>query len=222
MLKTTVYLMAAVLLLGGGLAAKDGEDRVTQALAEYEEWMKVLVDFTQGVEFDENDIRQVIEYWPEMDELEVMRQDNDTESAGQFAKDVREILSDPEYVAWARTRGLDPEGWLRTSMRVSTVYMMQQMEAQREMMAAQRESYEAMVEQSCAQVDEKTCQQMRQSMAQSTAMSEAIMESIKALRPPTSGELALLEGYGPELESVMSDDDEDEYGDYEYYEEDGG
>ena len=150
------------------------------------------------------------------------------DSPSSFARDVRRILADPEYQAWARGHGVDPEEWLRKSMRITTVMMTEQMAEQKEMMATQRQSYRQMVEESCAQVDEETCQEMRQAMAQSMAMGEAMMKAIDRLPPGTDAEIDLLKRYGAELKALMMSDDE--YGDYDSgydedyddYEEDGG
>lgn len=231
MSRMLVYLLVFHASMGGLVVAQTMDESVAEATAEYEKWMNVLTEFTRGVEFDEGDIRNVLEYWSEMNELEVMRAADDTDSASEFAQDVREILADAEYQAWAHGNGIDPEDWLRKSMRVSMVLMTQEMEAQREMMASQRESYAAMVEESCAQVDEETCQQMRASMAQSMALSEVMMSSAAKLPPATAAEAALLDQYSAELQAVMMAGDEQEYDEYysgddeeydEQYEEDDG
>ncbi len=217
-----------VVIMGVGAAlAQAPDEAMSQAVADYEEWMKVISDFTRGVTFDEGDVRNVIDYWPELDELEVMQEeDEDTESPTEFARDVRKILADGEYVSWARGNGLDPESFLKKSMRISTVFMQQQFEGQRAMIDSQRASYEKMVEQSCAQVDADTCAQMRAAMKQSLAMSDAMVKGMEGLPKPTAAEAALLEKYGAELEAVMMADDEyDEYEEYysedEYYDDEG-
>ena len=207
--------------MGGFAEAQASEESAATAMAEYEKWINVIAEFTRGVEFDEGNIHDMLQYWPEMDDLAVMNREDDAGgTASEFAGDVKEILADSEYQNWARGHGLDPEDWLRKSMRVTSVYIMQQMEAQREMMASQRQSYEAMLEQTCAQVDQETCEQMRATMIQSMATGEAMMGMTEKLPAVTPAELALLQQYGSELESIMSADEEgdDFYSDYEDYE----
>ena len=215
MSKCSVLILVVSIALSGPATARGSEGAVVDSFAEYEAWMSVLAEFTQGVEFDEKDLQNFLQYWPEMSSLEVMAEDDDADSAKEFSRDVREVLADPEYQAWARGNDLDPENWLRKSTRISTVLMAQQIESQREMMASQRQSYLAMVEESCAQVDEETCQQMRAGMKESMAASEAIMDAIAKLPPATASEAALLEQYGSDLESVLMADDEEDYGDYD-------
>ena len=227
MFKIPMYLLILSVLMGGVVTAQAPDASIAKATAEYEEWMDVMVEFTRGVEIDEGDIQNFLEFWPEMDDLEVMNREDETDSAAEFATDVGEILAAPEYQAWARGNGLDPEGWLRKSMRVATLLIAQQMEAQREMMASQRESYTKMVEESCAQVDEETCQQMRAGMAQSMALSEVMISATAKLPPATSGEAVLLDQYGAELQALMMGDDEEEFDEYysdydEDYDEDDG
>lgn len=224
-MKIPVYVSMASVLLLGPAAAQSPDESMSQAVAEFDASMRVIADFVKGVEFDEGDIRSMLEYWPEMDDLDVMSADDDPDSSVGLAKDIQKILADPEYLAWARKRGLDPESWLRKSMRVTTAMMTRELEGQRETMASQRESYAQMVEESCAQVDEEACEQMRGAMNQSMAMGEAMMAAAAKLPPPTAGEIALLQQYGPELQDLMTADEgydeySDEYGE-EYLEDDG-
>jgi hypothetical protein len=223
----TVCALVITMLLVGVTAARAQGDAMGDAVTEYEEWMKVIAEFTRGIEFGEKDIQAVIEYWPEMNELEIMQEDDSAEVASEFARDVRQILADSEYQQWARSRGLEPEDFLRGSMRISMVFMAQQMESQQEMLASQQASYKAMVEQSCAQVDSETCAQMQDAMEQSFAIGEAMQKATKQLPPPTAAELKLLEQYGSDLEAAMMSDDEgyedydSDYEDYEYEDDDG-
>jgi len=75
-------------------------------------------------------------------------------------------------------------------------------------MEAQRQQYEAMIEQQCEQVDAETCRSMREAMATSAAMSEAIAQAQIKLPAPTAAERALIEQYSGDLESIMMSDDE--------------
>ena len=215
MSKILVHLLILCALIGAPMVAQTVDGSMAEATAAYSEWMDVLAEFTRGVEFDEGDVRDVLDYWAEMNELEVLSEEDESDSAAEFAMDVREILASSEYQTWARGNGLDPEDWLRKSMRLSTVLMAQEMAAQQEMMVSQRESYAAMVEESCAQVDEEACQQMRAAMSQSMAVSEAMTSAVAKLPPPTAGEAALLDQYGTELQAVMMADDEQGYEDYD-------
>jgi hypothetical protein len=218
-----ILSLAVVAVSVGATLARAQDATMGDAISEYREWMEVIADFTKGVEFDEGDIQEVLQYWPEMEGLAVMQNDDSEGDAADFAKDVRKILSDSEYQQWARGNGLDPERFLRRSMRIAMVFLVQQMEEQKGMLASQRESFETMVEQSCAQVDAETCAQMRRSMEQTIAISEAMITATEKLPPPTPSELALIERYGEDLEAVMTPEDEefDEYySDYEDYDDD--
>lgn len=225
MIRIGVYLLVMSLLSTTPVIAQTAADSMEQSVADFEAAMEVVAQFVSEVEFDEGDIETVLEYWKELDDLDVMSADDDEDSPAGFAKDVRQILASPEYQTWARGHGLEPEDWLRKSMRITMVMVAQELAGQKEMMAAQRDSYAQMVEQSCAQVDEKTCQQMRQSMKQSLAMGEAMMKAAERIPSATAQETALLEKYGSQLQAVMMADDD--YGDYgsgyeEDYDEDGG
>ena len=227
--KPLVFLMLGVILLAGVVEGQSEEESMAEAVANFDASMEAIAEFVRGVEFGEDDIQNVLTYWPEMAELDVMESDDEDDSGGALAQDIQKILADPQYLEWAKGRGLDPEGWLRKSVRVTTVMMTQQLEEQKEMIAAQRQSYAKMVEESCAQVDEAACQQMRDAMTQSMAIGESMMKAAAKLPPATAGELALLEQYGPQLQALMmADEGYDEYGseygdEYdEEYDEDGG
>lgn len=201
---TTVIALVLVSALG----AQSMDESMQKAMADYSAWMDELAEFTKGIEFDEGDLTSFIEHYPEMQSLDLMQDDEDSTDPEDFENNMREVLAEPEYRSWAGRNGLDPEGWLRTATRISSVYMIVHTEKARPEMEAQRQQYEAMIEQQCEQVDAETCRSMREAMATSAAMGEAIAQAQIKLPAPTAAERALIEQYSGDLESIMMSDDE--------------
>jgi hypothetical protein len=199
------------LILVPALGAQSMDDSVQAAMADYSAWMDKLAEFTKGIEFDEGDLTSFLEHYPEMQSLDLMQEDEDSTDPEDFENNMREVLAEPEYRSWANRNGLDPEGWLRTATRISSVYMIVYAEKSRPQQEAQRLQYEAMVEQQCGQVDAETCRSMREAMATSAAMSEAIARAQTKLPPPTASERALMEQYSGDLDSLMMSDDESDF-----------
>ena len=170
-------------------------------------------EFVADVRFDESDIKKLIELWDEFDEFGEAYDGEDDEIIN-----FSDMLADPEYRAFASSYGLDPDDWLRKSVRITMVMareailegaaaMPQQMEEQLEMLEQQREQY-----------GEEVYQQMKEAMENSAEMTNAIVEAAKRYPQATADEAKLLEIYREQLTALMSEDDEDEWGyDDEYY-----
>lgn len=215
-----IMMLLAALAVSTVGVAQSMDATVERAIAEFEEWMEAIADLTRGVEVSEADLREFLDHWEDMNDLEVMQEEGDDETdVQQFKMDLREVLADPEYRSWAAANGLDPEDWLRSSMRITSVMMMVQWQENRESAKAQQQEYAAMVEQQCAQVDDELCQQMRAGLAASRAMSAAMEQAQGKLRPPTTAERELITRYGDVIEAtMMSDEFEEEYEEYGEYE----
>jgi hypothetical protein len=125
----------------------------------------------------------------------------------QFDDNMRKVLAEPEYRAWASRNGLDPENWLRTVARISSVYMIASIERSRPAAEEQRREFEAMVEEQCAQSDPETCRSMREALAAGDATTEALAKALGQLPPPTAGERALMDRYYDQLTMAMGEDE---------------
>jgi hypothetical protein len=190
-----------------GLGAQSMDDSMQQAVATYSAWAEKLAEFTKGIECDEGDITTLIEHYPEMQALDVAEADGDVTDPAQFDTHMRQVLAEPEYRSWASRNGLDPERWLRTVARISSVYMIVNTERSRPAAEAQRREFGAMVEKQCATSDAETCRSMREALAAGDAMSDALAKAQGKLPPPTAGERALMDRYYDQLTLAMGDDE---------------
>ena len=196
-----------VVALAPGLGAQSMDDSAQRAAATYSAWAEKLAEFTKGIEFDEGDLTFLIEKYPEMQALDVTEADGDVTDPAQFDNHMRQVLAEPEYRSWAVRNGLDPERWLRTVARISSVYMIASTERTRPAAEAQRREFAAMVEEQCAQSDPETCRSMREALAAGDAMSEALVKALGKLPAPTTGERALMDRYYDQLTLAMGDDE---------------
>lgn len=196
-----------VVALAPGLGAQSTDDSVQRAAATYSAWAAALGEFTKGIEFDEEDVTTLIERYPEMQSLDLNEAEWSVTDPAQFDNNMRQVLAEPEYRSWASRSGLDPEVWLRTVARISSVYMIVSTERSRPAAEEQRREFEAMVEAQCAQSDPETCRSMREALAAGDAMSEALAKALGKLPPPTAGERALMDRYYDQLTLAMGDDE---------------
>lgn len=200
--------MLVAVVVSAPLAAQSMDETMLQAVTDYSAWMDALAEFTKGVVFDEQDLTSFIEHYREMQSLDLMKADEESTDPEEFANNMHRVLAEPEYRSWAKRNGLDPEDWLRTATRISSVLMIVTTENNREAVEAQRQRYEAMVDQQCEHVDAETCRSMREAMAANKAMSDAIADAQTKLPPPTASERALIESRADELTSLMMGDEE--------------
>jgi len=212
-----------VVALAPGLGAQLTDDSVQRAAATYSAWAEELGEFTKGIEFDEEDLTTLIERYPEMQSLDLKEAEWSVTDPARFDDNMRQVLAAPEYRTWASRSGLNPEGWLRTVTRISSVYMIASTERARPAAEAQRREFEAMVEAQCAQSDPETCRSMREALAAGDAMSEALAKALGKLPPPTAGERALMDRYYDQLTLAMGGDEgspeEESWDDSEEYSE---
>ena len=196
-----------VVALAPGLGAQSMDDSVQRAAATYSAWAKELGEFTTGIEFDEANLTTLIERYPEMQSLDLKEAEWSVTDPAQFDDNMRKVLAEPEYRAWASRNGLDPENWLRTVARISSVYMIASIERSRPAAEEQRREFEAMVEEQCAQSDPETCRSMREALAAGDATTEALAKALGQLPPPTAGERALMDRYYDQLTMAMGEDE---------------
>lgn len=189
------------------LGAQSMDESMQKAVSDYSAWMDELAKFTKGVEFDEKDLTSLVEHYPEMQELDLMQADDDVTDPSHFQDNMNQLLAEPEYRSWASRNGLDPEAWLRTVTRITSVYMIVNAERSRPAVEAQRRQYETMVEEQCKQADAETCRSMKEAMAASAAMTEAFAKAQGKLPPPTASERALMEQHYDDLTATMKDDE---------------
>lgn len=189
-----------------------------EAAVELEAIAAEINEFVADVRFDESDIQKLIDLWDEFNEFGEAYEDDEDEFVN-----FSEILADSEYRNFASSYGLDPDDWLRKSVRITMVMareaimqgaaaMPQQMQEQLEMLEQQREQY-----------GEEVYQQMKEAMENSAELTNAMVEAAKKYPKATAAEAKLLEIYKDQLTALMSEDedDEDEWGyDDEYYDDD--
>jgi hypothetical protein len=204
---TCIATLMVVVVLAPVLAAQSTDDPMQKAVSAYSAWMDELAKFTKRIEFDEGDVKTLIEHYAEMRELDMMEPEQDVTDPTHFQDSMQQVLEEPEYRAWASRNGLDPDRWLRTLSRISSVYMVVRTERSRPEAEAQQQHFEALVEEQCKQVDAETCRSMREALATNAAMSEAFTEAQGRLPPPTAEERALIDRYYDQLTATMTEDD---------------
>jgi hypothetical protein len=183
--------------------AQSQDEAIQEALQQFDEMITKISDFTADVRFTEGDIESYIRHFEEFSSFE--GQDDEEEIV-----DFNDVLTDPEYRSWATEQGLDPDTWLRKSTRISMVLMRDQIQAAAEMMRSQYPQQMSMIEEQCKDVDEETCQQMKQALASNFAMFEKQGRAWERLPEPTAAEQALLVEHADELQAVMRGAEEDE------------
>jgi len=220
MIKVILTIFAVITLLTGiGGQAQTVEESMQNAAMVYSDWMAVIADITRDVEVQERDVQKFIDHWRDLEQLDLT--DMDDEDAAEFKRNFDAALSDSRYVSWATARDLDPEEFLRCSLRITGLIMLEQVAAQEVALGKQRARQDAMIEEQCAQTDPKTCDQMKATAEASKAMEKSMAEARKQLRPPSAAERALFDRYGAQLEAAMAMDDEDSdsfAGEEDYYE----
>jgi hypothetical protein len=184
-----------------------GQETVEEINAAFHEWMGSASEFVGGVTFNENDVLSFIRHWEELNELDQEEDDGEL-------LDFEAILNHPEYRAWASDRGLDPEDWMRKSVRITLVLTGEQIQKEVAQAKAQVNSelpeQLKMLESQRAQLGEEAYQQMKQAVESSAAMVNSFQNLAADWPKPTASEKVVLDKHRAELLALIEADDEDE------------
>jgi ABC-type Zn uptake system ZnuABC Zn-binding protein ZnuA len=176
-------------------------EEVEESTQEMQESMKAWAEFIKDVTFDEQDVKDVISYWGEInaldvsDEEEVVGMDEEEEEMIDF----EELLAFPEYRSWAKSKGLDPDVWLKKFMRIQAMIMKDAMGGSMDEGQAQMQEQIQALEAQRAQLGEEMYQQMKAAMEAGAAAMAGAQSAYADLPDPTAAEKAILDRYRDQL-----------------------
>lgn len=200
-IKTAFLCLAALLLFAGTASAQSYMAEVEESNRDMQESMEAWADFIKDVTFDEEDVKNVIGYWGEISALDV----SDEEEAATFDEeeeemiDFEKLLAFPGYRSWAKSRGLDPDTWLKKFMRVQGMLMKDAMGEGVSEGQVQMKAQLAEIEAQRAQMGEEMYQQMKQAMEAGAAALGNVDTAYEKLPDPTPAEKDLINRYRDQL-----------------------
>ncbi|MBW2465758.1 MAG: hypothetical protein JRF02_00515 [Deltaproteobacteria bacterium] len=195
MKKTTMLLFSFLIFLCiSPAAAQASGDDIAGSGFQFEQWAKNLAEFVRDVRFNEKDIQSFISLSHDFDQIGK----NEDYGEGEYV-DFSSILKDKSYLAWAQSKGINSEAWLKKTMRIVAVMLRNEMEANAPAMTFDMQAQLAELEKMKAQFGEETYQQMKQALTASGAAMAELDRSYKHLPMPTDAEKELLEKYKSQL-----------------------
>jgi len=203
--KVIIISLAALFLAVGPAAAQNYEESIEQSSLEFKESMEAMGDFVKDVTFDEKDIKDMIAYWEEISTLgdegenEMVPEGEEEEEMIDF----QELLTYPEYRSWAKSKGFDPDKWLKKFMRIQVMMMKDSVSAGASEGRAQMEAQLAEFEAQRAQMGEEVYQQMKQAMEAGAAALDDVGSAYQNFPDPTSSEKALIERYREQIMNLQ-------------------
>lgn len=202
--------LGVVCLVVGPAWSQPVEDEMEHAAREFQEWVDAMSDYVADVRFDEKDVQSFLQYWQEFSELGI-GEDVGEEADWEQLRDLDFILEHAAYRSWIAAHGLDPDDWLRKTLRIQMMVMRDQMAQSHDLMQEQRPEQMAMIEEQCKQVGPELCRQMKDAMAASMAISESMGTSWEKFPEPTASEAALLEQYQGQIMGLLDVAEEEDW-----------
>ena len=196
MKKLWVLLLAFILLawVSPALGQSSQED-IASSTQEFEQWTKNLADFVKDVRFNETDIQSFISLAEDFNALGAQEK---KESEEEFI-DINTIANNEEYLAWAQSKGINSEAWLKKTMRIIAIMMQTEMAANNSEeqidLQEQLKELEAMRD----QMGEEVYQQALKAMTDASAAMQGLGNAFKHLPVPTEAEKQLLAKYKDDL-----------------------
>jgi hypothetical protein len=194
------------------VVAQTVEQTVEETQERFAAWVADVNEFVGEVRFNEGDLRSLLDNWDDFSEFgENLEKDSEEDS--EEMPDFGEILDDEDYRRWASQAGVDPEDWLRKSMRIVATMMRAQVLSNMAIVEAQIPTQMKMIEGQRSQIDEDMYEQLKQAMDNTLATMRNMTETAGRLPEPSAAEKVLLDKYNTELSTAMMGD-EDQDGDW--------
>ena len=162
----------------------------------FTEWTKSLAEYVRDVNFTEKDLQSFISLYYDFNAI-----GGEQDGEEEFP-DFKTILNNTAYRAWAESKGIDSEMWLKKSMRIIAVMMRNEIDENTFGDSFDMQTQLAELDEMRAQIGEEAYQQMTQALAAGAAEMEEMKESYKYLPVPTSAEKELLAKYEDELDNL--------------------
>ncbi len=199
------------LLVSASPAAAQQDPEIAEAGRRTEAFVTAMIDLTKNVRLDEASLKTVLDNMASLDQLKDENEsDTLTEKAFRDGKyDASVILDDPEYVGWARSRGLDPKGFFKDVMRLVSLNMREQIQKSREQMKESMPETRRQIEAMRGQMGEEAYQQAQKSMKAGVEMLNHMAELVDRLPAPSATEARLMEQYRGQIDEAMQAGDED-------------
>jgi hypothetical protein len=176
------------------VAGQSYQDEVDESNRQFEEWTISLSEFVKDVRFTEGDVQSLLVLWEEFSTI-----GGGEEGEEEEFEDFNTVLQNEAYRAWAKSKGINAEMWLKKTMRIIAAMMRETIEenASEEQfdMKAQLEELEAMR----AEIGEEAFQEMKKGIEASAAAIEGLDKAYKNLPVPTEAEKKLLAKYQDQL-----------------------
>ena len=197
-----IWLLLAVLMFVciSPVLAQSSQDDLTYSGQNFEQWSKNLAEFVKDVRFNEEDIQSFIKLADDFNDFDAQ---NDSE-AGEYV-DFGTIANNAEYLAWARSKGINSEAWLKKTMRIIAVMMKTEIEANRSEEQIDLQEQLKQLESMRDQMGEEVYQQALRSMTAASAAMQGLDNAYKNLPVPTEAEKNLLAKYREVLTNLNND-----------------
>lgn len=194
-------IAVAVLLTVWGARAQDTATQMRQAAQQFDQWMSIIGEFIRGVEFDEADVRRLIEHWSDFEALDISR--GEGIGPDEFRAEIERVQTDETYRLWAKSIGADPDTWLRKGMRIQTAVMQDQAATMRAQWEAERTRQAATLEAQCASLGPEACAEMKGVLQAGSELADKMLAAREQLPKPTAAEQALIDKYRLQILSVV-------------------
>jgi hypothetical protein len=198
MKKICLFLLSVFMLLNvSPVAGQSFQDEVDESNRQFEAWAISLSEFVKDVRFNEEDVQSLLALWEEFSII------GGEESSGEEEyDDFMTILQDEAYRAWAKSKGLNGEMWLKKTMRIIAVMMRTTIEESRSDEQFDMKDQLEELEHLRTEMGEEAYQEMKKGIEASAAAMEGLNNAYKHLPAPSDSEKALFEKYKDQLINI--------------------
>lgn len=211
----SVCLAAAVLAVSSWAPASpqpaEGRMSPEEAAQRTTAFLKAAAAFTRDVRLNADSLQAVLDNMESLNSLKDGGEDGELAeraySNGRY--DFGVVVSDPDYTAWCRSRGLEPRGFFQDLLRLQMLVARKDSEralaAARATLPQQRQQIESMR----STLGEDGYRQSLAALEGSQAQLESMSSAIRELPVPTAGEQKLLDANRDRIVKLLHDSAEE-------------
>jgi len=196
----TLTLFASTLL-----TAQPNQEAIDEFRTQTGQWAEATNEFIGDTPFQEVDIQNFVEHFPNFSAFTETGIDWEQEGAKPWGAnmlvDYTWLVVQPEYLAWAKEAGVEAAVWLPRSLRVHYAVMGEQMKLSAAETDARWVQQTARLEEKREEIGEEMYNGLSQSIAMGRTMMEINLGMIGKLPQPDEAEQALIEEH---LDAIMA------------------
>ena len=180
--------------------------------AQFEKMVKGLEDVTGKTEATDADVKLFLKHYEAFDKLTEADEKFQEVKDKSFKEGYEYLVKNEKVIAWCKEQGLETEKWLKTFLRIMTIYMKEKLPESFKDTEKQLEDARKMIEGAKEELGEEEYKKQIKGLDDANKEVDRLLKALKSIPGPTEAESKLLKDNAKELAKVLPFGEESEEG----------